>query len=83
MGTDMSQTVPGVIGFSKSPTGPWTETLTVFTDLNFQGNGVSETFYIKGVSPGTTTWHGQNIWSFFDQEMHVIACACPEIPIVP
>lgn len=83
VGTDLSQTVPGVLGFSLSPTGPWTETLTVFTDLNFSGNGTSETFYIKGVGVGTSTFHGQNIWSSFDVEFHVIPCTCPEIPIVP
>jgi hypothetical protein len=81
--TELSQSTAGVLGFSHSPTGPWTETLTVYTQLDFSGNGRSEDFYIKGVNTGASTFHGQNFWSSFDVPFQVQPCSCPEIPIVP
>jgi len=81
--TELSQSTPGILGFSHSPTGPWTETLTVYTQLDFSGNGTSEDFYIKGQAAGTSTFHGQNFWSSFDVPFQVHPCSCPEIPIVP
>jgi hypothetical protein len=83
IGTDLSQTTPGILGFSHSPSGPWTETLTVYTQLDFSGNGTSETFYIKGQSSGASTFHAQNFWSSFNIDFQVAPCSCPEIPIVP
>jgi hypothetical protein len=81
--SDLSQSAAGVLGFSKSPTGPWTETLTIFTDINFAGSGTSETFYIKGLSAGPSTVFAQNFWSATSVEFRVEPCACPEIPVVP
>lgn len=81
--SELSQSTPGVLGFSHSPTGPWTETLTVYTQLDFSGNGTSEDFYIKGVNTGASTFHAQNFWSSFDFPFQVHPCSCPEIPIVP
>ncbi|MET0650391.1 MAG: hypothetical protein ABW208_27600 [Pyrinomonadaceae bacterium] len=81
--SDLSQSDAGVLGFSKNPTGPWTETLTIFTDINFAGNGTSETFYLKGVSAGASTVHAQNFWSQTSVPFRVEPCACPEIPTVP
>ena len=81
--TELSQTTLGVLGFSHSPSGPWSETLTVYTQLDFSGNGTSENFYIKGQAPGISTFHGQNFWSSFDVDFQVVPCTCPEIPIVP
>lgn len=80
---DLSQSPSGVLGFSKSPNGPWTDTLTVNAQINFQGNGNSEPFYIKGLTVGTTTIHMHSGWAdnFFD--FQVQNCACPTIPIVP
>jgi hypothetical protein len=80
---DLSQTAAGVLGFSHSPAGPWSETLTVYTTLDFSGNGTSELFYIKGQSSGASTFHGQNFWSSFNVDFQVVPCACPNIPIVP
>jgi hypothetical protein len=83
IGTDLSQSTPGILGFSLSPSGPWSETLTVYSQLDFSGNGTSEVFYIKGLTSGASTFHGQNLWSSFDVDFQVVPCACPEIPIVP
>jgi hypothetical protein len=79
----LSQYSPGVLGYSKSPQGPWTETLTVYSDLDFSGNGVSERFYIKGLALGTSIYHAQNDWGYQDLEFQVQPCACPSIPILP
>lgn len=81
--TNLSQSTAGILGFSSSPSGPWSETLTVYTDLDFSGNGVSETFYIKGLVVGASTFHAQNPWSSIDVDFQVVTCACPSIPIVP
>lgn len=81
--TDLSQSAPGILAFSKSATGPWTETLTVSTTLDFSGNGTSELFYVKGLVIGPTIVHAQNFWSSTDLDFEVVPCACPEIPVVP
>jgi hypothetical protein len=81
--SELSQSTAGVLGFSHSPSGPWTETLTVYTQLDFSGNGTSENFYIKGLTPGASTFHAQNFWSSFNIAFQVVPCTCPEIPIVP
>jgi hypothetical protein len=80
---DLSQSPSGVLGFSKNPAGPWTDTLTVNAFINFQGNGNSELFYIKGLSLGSTTLHMHSPWAdnFFD--FQVQNCSCPTIPIAP
>ncbi|MGZ5434986.1 MAG: hypothetical protein ACXWID_02445 [Pyrinomonadaceae bacterium] len=81
--TNLSQSTAGILGFSSSPSGPWSETHTVYTNLDFSGNGVSELFYIKGLVVGESTVHAQNPWSSIDVEFQVQPCACPSIPIVP
>lgn len=82
--TFLTQSSPGILGFSKNPAGPWTETLTVFTDLDFSGHGVSEAHYIKGLSVGTSTLHTQDGWTApINIDFEVVTCTCPSIPIVP
>jgi len=80
---ELSQSTPGVLGFSKNPDGPWTDTLTVNAFINFQGNGNSEPFYIKGLTAGTTTLHMHNFWADNFYDFQVQNCECPAIPIVP
>lgn len=79
----LSQYPAGILGYSTSPLGPWTETLTVYSDIDFSGNGVSERFYVKGLAIGTSVFHAQNDWGYLDVEFQVQPCACPSIPIVP
>jgi hypothetical protein len=81
--TELTHSNSSILGFSLSPNGPWTEDLTVMTNLNASGQGVSETFYVKGETVGASTIHADSLFSQFDIEFHVVACACPEIPIVP
>ena len=80
---DLTPATAGILGLSKSPTGPWTDTLTISTDIGFTGSGLSERFYIKGLTAGQTNLHAQNAWSFTDAIWRVEPCACPEIPVVP
>jgi hypothetical protein len=80
---ELSQSTSGVLGFSKNPNGPWTDTLTVNAFINFQGNGNSEPFYIKGLTVGTTVLHMHNFWADNFYEFEVQNCACPTIPVVP
>jgi hypothetical protein len=81
---DLTHSVPGTIAFSHSPTGPWSQTLTVYTNLNFSGNGQSETFYIKGFVVGDTTLTAHNSWGpDFVIDFRVMECACPEITATP
>jgi hypothetical protein len=83
LGSELSQSTPGILGFSHSPSGPWTETLTVYTQLNTSGSGVSDYFYIKGQAIGLSTFYGNNFWSSFAVDFQVVPCSCPQIPIVP
>lgn len=80
---ELSQSTAGVLGFSHSPSGPWSETLTVYTQLNFSGNGTSDIFYIKGQATGNSTFHAESFWASNSVDFQVVPCACPEIPIVP
>jgi hypothetical protein len=81
--TQLSQSTAGILGMSNSPSGPWTETLTVYTQLDFSGNGVSDTFYLKGQAAGPSTLHAQNPWASNNYDFQVQLCTCPDIPIVP
>jgi|SRR5882672_9772318 len=80
---DVSQSVPGVLGFSTNPAGPWTDTLTVSAYIDFSGNGNSEPFFIKGVTAGSSTMHMHSPWADNYFDFQVQNCSCPEIPIVP
>lgn len=79
----LSQSVNGVLGFSKNPTGPWTDTLEISAQINFSGNGNSEVFYIKGVSAGISTMRMQSPWADNYFDFQVQNCVCPSIPVVP
>jgi hypothetical protein len=81
--TQLSQSIAGILGFSNSPSGPWSETLTVYTQLDFSGNGVSDTFYLKGQAAGSSTLHAQHAWASNYFDFQVQLCTCPNIPIVP
>lgn len=82
--TNLSQSTPGILGYSTSPNGPWTETLTIYTDIDFSGHGLSEVYYTKGLAIGTTTFHTQDAWTPpIDIEFQVHNCSCPSIPVVP
>ncbi len=79
----LSQNPSGILGFSKFPNGPWTDTLSLTAQIDFSGNGESEPFYIKGLTVGTTLMHMHSPWADNFFEFHVENCACPTIPIVP
>lgn len=81
--SELTHSNSSILGFSLSPDGPWTESIIVMTTLNGSGVGVSETFYVKGEAVGASTIHADSIFDQLDIEFQVVACECPEIPIVP
>jgi hypothetical protein len=50
----VAQTVSGVLGFSNSSSGPFTDTIDILVPLDATGNGESEPFYLNGVGLGQT-----------------------------
>jgi len=50
----VTQTVPGVLAFSNSSSGPFTETINILVPLDGTGNGESNPFYLNGVGLGQT-----------------------------
>jgi hypothetical protein len=50
----VTQTVPDVLGFSNSSSGPFTDTIDIAVPLDATGNGESAPFYLNGVGLGQT-----------------------------
>jgi len=50
----VTQTASGILGFSNSSTGPFTDTIDILVPLDATGNGESDPFYLKGVGLGQT-----------------------------
>ena len=89
---DVSQTNAGVLGFSTSPNGPFTETIRIPMTLDGTGSGQA-TYFIKGLSAGhtviteTSTQCGggtaQCAGVIPPADYTVKGCDCPSIPSIP
>ncbi len=51
---DVFQSTSGIVGFAFTVDGPFLDELTVFVDLDANGNGVSDPFLMKALMPGET-----------------------------
>jgi len=80
------QTNPGVVGFSGTPTGPFVESYQFPVTMDGSGSGISNPYYVKGLTVGFTTHHDTSPETVFFTtiDYNVINhCNCPPIPVVP
>jgi hypothetical protein len=54
---NVTQSNAGVLGYSLTSTGPFTETITVPVTLDANGNGFSNDFFVRGVTVGQSTYN--------------------------
>ncbi|HKU73090.1 MAG TPA: hypothetical protein VJR02_04185 [Pyrinomonadaceae bacterium] len=81
-----TQTNAGIIGMSHSSTGPFVASIVVPVQLDGNGNGTSDIFYVQGLQVGTTVLFATSAemgpTTTLDYEV-LPQCNCPPIPIVP
>lgn len=54
---NVTQSNAGVLGYSLTSAGPFTETITVPVTLDANGNGFSNDFFVRGVTVGQSTYN--------------------------
>ena len=80
----LTQTTPGVVGYSATPAGPFTPTLNITVQTDGAGNGQSADFYIQGTQLGNTVTYGETPYGYTTSVGFTVLpqCNCPPIPVV-
>jgi hypothetical protein len=80
----ITQTTPGIVGYSATMSGPFNPTLTLTIQTDGAGNGQSADFYIQGAQVGETITYGETPYGFTTSVGFTVLpqCNCPPIPVV-